>query len=122
WQLRVAAGEPLSLKQDQIRLSGWAMEARLYAEDPQKGFLPSIGPLEHFRLPGEDDALDLPEDVRLRVDAGVDEGGEVSQHYDPMIAKLIVHAPDRDGAAAALADACRQVEVWPVRTNAAFLA
>jgi len=113
WQLRVAAGEPLPLQQDEITLDGWAMEARLYAEDPAKGFLPSIGPLRHFRLPQADE---------VRVDAGVEEGGEVSQYYDPMIAKLIVHAETRELAAETLALACREVEVWPVRTNAAFLA
>ncbi|HYE44097.1 MAG TPA: biotin carboxylase N-terminal domain-containing protein, partial [Caulobacteraceae bacterium] len=113
WQLRVAAGEPLPLTQDEIELNGWAMEARLYAEDPAKGFLPSIGPLDHFRL---------PEGESVRVDTGVEEGGEVSQYYDPMIAKLIVHAETREEAAAELAAACREVEVWPVRTNAAFLA
>ena len=113
WQLRVAAGEPLPLKQEEIELDGWAMEARLYAEDPAKGFLPSIGPLEHFRLPDDDEGV--------RVDTGVEEGGEVSQHYDPMIAKLIVHGEDREAAAAGLADACSRVEVWPVRTNAGFL-
>ena len=110
WQLRVAAGEPMPLKQDQIGLNGWAMEARLYAEDPANGFLPSIGQLEHFHLPAD-----------IRVDTGVEEGGEVSQHYDPMIAKLIVHADTREAAAAALAEAAGQVEVWPVKTNAGFL-
>ena len=112
WQLRVASGEPLPLAQEQIRLSGHAMEARLYAENPATGFLPSTGPLTHFRLPQE----------RVRVDGGVEEGGEVSPFYDPMIAKLITHAPARRAAAAALAEACRKVEVWPVRTNAGFLA
>jgi len=112
WQFRVAAGEPLPLKQDEIELDGWAMEARLYAEDPAGGFLPSIGPLDHFVL---------PEDNGVRVETGVEEGGEVSQFYDPMIAKLIVHAEDRESAAAGLADACSQVEVWPVKTNAGFL-
>jgi len=111
WQFRVAAGEPLPLKQDQIALNGWAMEARLYAEDPANGFLPSIGRLEHFVLPDD-----------IRVDTGVSEGGEVSQFYDPMIAKLIVHADTREDAAAALADAAEEVEVFPVKTNAGFLA
>jgi propionyl-CoA carboxylase alpha chain/3-methylcrotonyl-CoA carboxylase alpha subunit len=110
WQLRVAAGEPLPLKQDKIALNGWAMEARLYAEDPANGFLPSIGKLEHFVLPDD-----------VRVDTGVTLGGEVSQFYDPMIAKLIVHADTREAAAAGLAEACGSVEVWPVRTNAGFL-
>ena len=111
WQLRVACGEPLPLAQDQIRLDGHAIEARLYAENPSAGFLPSTGPLTHFRLPGE-----------VRVDGGVEEGGQISPFYDPMIAKLIAHATSREGAAAALAKACAEVEVWPVKTNAGFLA
>ena len=161
WQFRVAAGEPMPLKQDEITLNGWAMEARLYAEDPANGFLPSIGKLEHFRLPepspsrgegwegveagwsssspkGDDasralsgDALHPPHPptpspsrgrgATFRVDTGVEEGGEVSQFYDPMIAKLIVHAETREEAAEALADACAGAEVWPVKTNAGFL-
>ena len=112
WQLRVASGEPLPLRQDQIRLDGHAVEARLYAESPASGFLPSTGPLKRFRLPGGD----------VRADSGVEEGGAITPFYDPMIAKLIVHAPTRTAAAAGLAEACRAVEVWPVRTNAAFLA
>ncbi|HLZ82021.1 MAG TPA: biotin carboxylase N-terminal domain-containing protein [Caulobacteraceae bacterium] len=111
WQLRIAAGEPLPLRQDQIALTGHAMEARLYAEDPAHGFLPSVGPLIHLRLPDT-----------VRVDAGVAEGGEVTPFYDPMIAKLIAHADTREAAAARLAAAARSVEVWPVKTNAAFLA
>jgi 3-methylcrotonyl-CoA carboxylase alpha subunit len=110
WQLRVAAGERMPLKQADIPMNGWAMEARLYAEDPANGFLPSIGPLTHF---------ELPEDIR--VDTGVEQGGEVSQFYDPMIAKLIVHEDTREAAAERLADACAEVEIWPVRTNAGFL-
>lgn len=113
WQFRVAAGEPLPLGQEQIALKGWAMEARLYAEDPANGFLPSIGRLEHFVLPEADGPI--------RVDAGVEAGGEVSQFYDPMIAKVIAHAETRDAAAEALAEAVERVEVWPVRTNAGFL-
>ena len=111
WQLRVASGEPLPLAQDQIRLDGCAIEARLYAEAPAAGFLPSTGPLTHFRLP---DAV--------RVDAAVEQGDEVTPFYDPMIAKLIAHAPSREAAAEQLARACRGVEVWPVKTNAGFLA
>jgi acetyl/propionyl-CoA carboxylase alpha subunit len=110
WQLRVAAGEPIPLKQADIPLNGWAMEARLYAEDPANCFLPSIGRLEHFFMPDG-----------IRVDTGVEEGGEVSQFYDPMIAKLIVHAETREDAAEALAEAAGQVQVWPVKTNAAFV-
>ena len=111
WQLRVAAGEPLPLSQDQLSVRGHAVEARLYAENPRACFLPSTGRLARLRMPDG-----------VRVDSGVEEGDEVSPHYDPMIAKLIVHAPTREGAAARLAAACRDVQVWPVRTNAAFLA
>ncbi|WP_165191494.1 acetyl/propionyl/methylcrotonyl-CoA carboxylase subunit alpha [Caulobacter soli] len=111
WQLRVASGEPLPLKQDEITLTGWAMEARLYAESPEAGFLPSTGPLRRFRLPDD-----------VRIDTGVEEGGEVTPFYDPMIAKLIVSGPTREAAARRLAKACRAVEVYPVKTNAGFLA
>lgn len=110
WQFRAAAGEPVPLDQADIPMNGWAMEARLYAEDPASGFMPSIGKLEHFRLP-----------EGIRIDTGVEQGGEVSQFYDPMIAKLIVHADTRETAAAALAQSTGAVEVWPVRTNAGFL-
>jgi propionyl-CoA carboxylase alpha chain/3-methylcrotonyl-CoA carboxylase alpha subunit len=112
WQLLVASGEPLPLEQDEIELDGWAMEARLYAENPVTGFLPSTGKLKHFRLPEGD----------VRVDSAVEEGGEVTPFYDPMIAKLIAHGVDREDAAHRLAQACGLVEVWPVKTNAAFLA
>ena len=111
WQLRVASGEPLPLRQDQLAIHGWAMEARLYAENPLTGFLPSTGPLDRLRFPSG-----------IRVDSGVEEGGEVTPHYDPMIAKLITHAPTRAGAAVSLAAACGALQVWPVKTNAAFLA
>ncbi|WP_396593593.1 acetyl/propionyl/methylcrotonyl-CoA carboxylase subunit alpha [Brevundimonas sp. R86498] len=110
WQFRAAAGEPVPLRQDELSINGWAMEARLYAEDPANGFLPSIGKLEHFVLPDG-----------VRIDTGMEEGGEVSQFYDPMIAKLIVHAETREEAAEALAEAASQVQVWPVKTNAAFI-
>jgi acetyl/propionyl-CoA carboxylase alpha subunit len=112
WQFRVAGGEKLPLAQDQITLTGHAIEARLYAENPETGFLPSIGPLTHFKLPADG----------LRVDSAVEQGGAVTPFYDPMIAKLIVHAPNRMAAAARLAAACRAAEIWPVKTNAAFLA
>ncbi len=114
WQLRVASGEPLPLTQDEITLDGWAMEARLYAENPATGFLPSTGPLTHFRLPGRE--------MVVRADAAVEEGDVVTPFYDPMIAKLIVSRATREEAAEALADACMRVEVWPVKTNAGFLA
>ena len=111
WQLRVASGEPLPLRQGEITLKGHAIEARLYAEDPTSGFLPSVGPLTHLRLPGF-----------VRVDSGVEQDGVISPFYDPMIAKLIAYADTRDAAAGELARAARSVEVWPVKTNAAFLA
>ena len=111
WQLRVASGEPLPKTQDQLAITGWAMEARLYAENPATGFLPSTGPLERLRFP-----------PHVRVDSGVEEGGEVTPFYDPMIAKLIVHGASRPEAAAKLAAAAASTQVWPVRTNAAFLA
>ncbi len=110
WQLRVASGEAIPLRQDQLSINGWAMEARLYAENPATGFLPSIGPLQR---------LHFPENVRI--DSGVEEGGEVTPYYDPMIAKIITHAPTRADAAAKLANACAALEVWPVKTNAGFL-
>jgi 3-methylcrotonyl-CoA carboxylase alpha subunit len=87
WQLRVAAGEALPLRQEELSINGWAMEARLYAEDPAKGFLPAIGPLDHLRF-----------GAGLRIDTGVEEGGEVSPFYDPMIAKLIAHGESREEA------------------------
>jgi 3-methylcrotonyl-CoA carboxylase alpha subunit len=111
WQLRVASGEPLPLRQHELSIDGHAMEARLYAEDPANGFLPSIGTLAEFDL----------NDGAIRTDSGVEEGDEVTPFYDPMIAKLIAHGRDRESAIEFLADAlCRSV-VWPVRTNAAFL-
>jgi acetyl/propionyl-CoA carboxylase alpha subunit len=111
WQLRVASGQRLPKAQHELSIQGHAMEARLYAENPATGFLPSTGPLTHFRMPDG-----------IRVDTGVEQGGAVTPFYDPMIAKLIVHAPSRRAAAAKLATACAEVEVWPVKTNAAFLA
>jgi 3-methylcrotonyl-CoA carboxylase alpha subunit len=110
WQLRIASGEPLPKRQDGLAIDGWAMEARLYAENPATGFLPSTGPLDRLRFPNG-----------IRIDSGVEEGGEVTPFYDPMIAKLIVHASTRHAAAAQLARACGEVQVWPVKTNAGFL-
>jgi propionyl-CoA carboxylase alpha chain/3-methylcrotonyl-CoA carboxylase alpha subunit len=111
WQLRVASGEPLPLTQNRITHRGHAIEARLYAENPANGFLPSTGPLTH---------LEWPDGVR--VEAGIEKGGAVTPFYDSMIAKLIAFAPTRDAACAKLAEACGRVEVWPVKTNAGFLA
>ena len=111
WQLRVASGEPLPKRQDELSIDGHAIEARLYAENPNSGFLPSTGALS---------ILDLPHGA-LRVETGVIEGGAVTPFYDPMIAKLVVHAGSRDAAIEMLADEMESVGVWPVATNAGFL-
>ena len=110
WQLRVASGEPLPKRQDELGISGHAVEARLYAEDPASGFLPSVGTLEHFDLGDEG-----------RIETGVEEGDSISPFYDPMIAKLVARGDDRDEAIGTLATMLDGVEVWPVRTNAGFL-
>ena len=110
WQLRVASGEPLPKRQDELAISGCAVEARLYAEDPEHDFLPSTGRLDHSVMPR-----------RIRLETGFGEGDRISPYYDPMIAKLIAAAATRDGAIGQLADALAAVEVWPVKTNAAFL-
>jgi acetyl/propionyl-CoA carboxylase alpha subunit len=112
WQLRIASGETLPLAQDEIALSGHAVEARLYAENPDTGFLPSTGPLDLFWIDHDG----------VRVDSGVEEGDEITPHYDPMIAKVIAHGETRAEAVSTLAAACASVEIWPVKTNAGFLA
>jgi 3-methylcrotonyl-CoA carboxylase alpha subunit len=111
WQLRVAAGEPLPLTQDEITLSGHAFEARVYAENPARGFLPSTGRLTRFDAPGGS----------MRVDSGVRQGDEVTPFYDPMIAKLIVHAPTRAEALGRLSDALARCRIAGVATNVGFL-
>ncbi len=114
WQLRVAAGEPLPLEQHEIPLMGHAVEARLYAENPSRSFLPSTGTLHRLRLPDTDD--------RLRVDTGVREGDAVTMFYDPMIAKVIAWGDTRLGALRRLSLALRQTEVAGLQANAGFLA
>jgi len=111
WQLRVASGEPLPKRQDELSINGHAIEARLYAEDPAKGFLPSTGRLECFtrRAAG------------ARVDTGVAEGDTVSPFYDPMIAKLVVHEANRLAAIDSLLETLADINVWPIRSNAGFL-
>ncbi len=111
-QLKIAAGGSVP-KQDQIFLRGHAVEVRLYAEDPGNGYMPSTGKLTHFTLPDQHN---------IRVDTGFVQGDEVSEHYDPMLTKLITHAPTRTLAIEALAKALSEVQSWPVRTNAGFLA
>ena len=111
WQLRVASGEKLPATQSDIHAKGHAVEARLYAEDPQKGFLPSIGTLERLSIP----------EGEVRVDTGVREGDTISPFYDPMIAKVIAYAGTREAAIAKLADALSASQIAGLRTNNAFL-
>jgi 3-methylcrotonyl-CoA carboxylase alpha subunit len=110
WQFQVAAGEKLPLAQTQVRFDGHAIEARVYAEDPENGFLPSTGKIVGLELPGD-----------VRVDSGVEAGGEVTPFYDPMIAKLIAHAPTRDGALDRMTNALDRTLIAGVRSNVAFL-
>src|SRR5690606_28066829 len=114
WQLRVAAGEPLPCTQAQIERRGHAFEARLYAEDPQREFLPATGRLLHLRAPREN--------RHVRVDTGVRRGDEVSVHYDPLLAKLIVWDEDRSAALRRLRGALAEYEVAGVATNLPLLA
>jgi 3-methylcrotonyl-CoA carboxylase alpha subunit len=110
WQLRVACGETLPKRQDELSINGHAIEVRLYAEDPAKGFLPSVGRLEGLRFPDD-----------MRVDTGFEEGDVVSQYYDPMLAKIICADDDRDTARLRLAQEIEHLGVWPISSNAAFL-
>jgi 3-methylcrotonyl-CoA carboxylase alpha subunit len=113
WQLVVAAGGTMPLSQDQLRIDGHAVEVRLYAEDPNRNFLPSTGTLVHLRLPAEG--------PHVRVDAGVRQGDTVTPFYDPMIAKVIVHERDRTAALRRMAALMGDTEVVGVTTNAALL-
>ncbi len=115
--IRVAEGEKLAIKQDQIKISGWAVETRIYAEDPSRSFLPSTGRLVRYRPPAEA-AIG---GVTVRNDTGVYEGGEISVFYDPMIAKLITHAPSREQAIAAQVDALDAFTIEGIRHNVSFL-
>ncbi|MEO1103477.1 MAG: biotin/lipoyl-containing protein, partial [Pseudomonadota bacterium] len=115
--IRVAAGEPLSLCQDDICAKGWAVESRLYAEDPDRGFLPSIGRLRRLHFPEE-----VSGETTVRVDSGVVEGSEISRFYDPMIAKIITHGPTRADAIETMSDALDEVTVEGIRHNGTFLA
>ena len=112
WMIRIAAGEELTLVQDDVRLEGWAIEARVYAEDPSRGFLPSTGRLRRYLEPAGEG---------IRVDSGVAEGLEVSMFYDPMISKLCAFDADRAGAAARLADALNAYVIRGLSHNIAFL-
>ena len=114
WQLRVASGEKLPKTQEELSINDWAIEARLYAEDPVKGFLPSVGTLKYLHWGADYNDW-------LRIETGVREGDEVSTFYDPMIAKVVVHGGSREEACDRLAGALDELGVWPVKSNAAFL-
>jgi propionyl-CoA carboxylase alpha chain len=113
WMIRVAAGEKLGFAQGDVKRSGWAMECRINAEDPLRGFLPSVGRLVRYRPPE-----DVPD--RVRVDTGVYEGGEIPMYYDSMIAKLIVHAGTRDEAARRMSDALNEFVIRGIASNLVF--
>ena len=126
WQLRVAAGEPLPKKQEELTIKGHALEARIYAENPEKGFLPSIGTLRHMHTPravtfelGGGAVAGTP--AAIRIDSGVREGDAISPFYDPMIAKLIVWGNDREEALGHMAQALSEYQVVGLATNVAFL-
>ncbi|WP_137932129.1 acetyl/propionyl/methylcrotonyl-CoA carboxylase subunit alpha [Mesorhizobium comanense] len=117
WQLRVASGEKLPKEQGEIALNGHAFEARIYAEDAAKGFLPATGTLHHLKFPQA-----VPEGASMRIETGVRAGDAISPYYDPMIAKLVVHAKDRPAALEALGTTLSQTEVAGSTVNTAFLA
>jgi 3-methylcrotonyl-CoA carboxylase alpha subunit len=111
WQLHVASGEPLPLAQEELSINGHAIEARLYAEDPAKGFLPSTGTLEMFAI----------DDGYARIETGVSQGDAISPFYDPMIAKIVTHGDTREQALWRMEDCLSEQLVFPVKTNAPFL-
>ena len=113
WMIRVAAGESLTMTQEEVGIEGWAVEARVYAEDPARNFLPSIGRLSRYLPP--------PESERVRIDSGVTEGSEISMYYDPMIAKLIGYGATREEASKTLAEALDAYYIRGINHNAAFL-
>jgi propionyl-CoA carboxylase alpha chain len=116
--IRIAAGEKLALRQEDLKLSGWAVESRIYAEDPYRGFLPSPGRLVKYRPPAERNAGG----ITVRTDTGIAEGGEIPIFYDPIIAKLITHGETREAAIAAQADALDAFTIEGIRHNIPFLA
>lgn len=111
WQLRIAAGEPLPKRQSEIVISGWSFEARIYAEDPAKGFLPATGRLNHLSFPDEN----------VRIDSGVRQGDMITPYYDPLIAKLIVRAASRSAALVRLQQALMECRIGGIATNLDFL-
>jgi 3-methylcrotonyl-CoA carboxylase alpha subunit len=118
WQLRVANGERLPVKQSELRIRGHALEARVYAENPERGFLPSIGTLSHLRFPPH---VEFVGSAPVRVDSGVRQGDAITPNYDPMIAKLIVWGEDREAALARMRDALGATQIVGLSTNVAFL-
>jgi 3-methylcrotonyl-CoA carboxylase alpha subunit len=126
WQLEVASGRPLPAKQSELKIHGHAIEARVYAENPEKGFLPSIGTLAHLRTPQASAFIVDHESLAnnrniVRIDSGVREGDTISAYYDPMIAKLIVWGSNRDRAITAMGDALKEFEAVGPATNINFL-
>jgi propionyl-CoA carboxylase alpha chain len=119
WMIRIAAGEPLGFTQEDVKLNGWAMESRVYAEDPTRNFMPSIGRLVRYAEP---DAVAAGDGFSVRVDSGVVEGSEISMFYDPMIAKLVTHGPDRPAAIAAMQAALDGFVIRGIDHNTSFLA
>ena len=117
WMIRIAAGEKLGFGQKDVKLNGWAVETRVYAEDPLRDFMPSIGRLVRYRTPAS------PEDasITVRIDSGVEEGSDISMFYDPMIAKLVTHAPDRLRAIDAMQAALDAYAIRGINHNIAFL-
>jgi len=127
WQLRIAAGEKLPLSQKDVKQNGHAIETRIYAENPETGFLPSIGTLQRLAFPDTFQKIQNTEDdasqscSSIRIDSGVEQGGEISIHYDPLIAKLVVHADSRKQAIRTMQTALAQSGVLGVETNLGFL-
>ena len=113
WQLLIAAGEPLPLTQDQVEMNGHAFEARLYAEDPSRGFLPATGRVSHLRWPDTSE--------HIRVDTGIREGDEIGLNYDPLLAKIITWGEDRATALARLQGALAGTQLLGLRNNLEFL-
>jgi len=116
-QLRIAAGAPLPFTQEDLAINGHSFEARIYAEDPTRDFVPAVGRLDHLKFPDAENFCV----ARCRVDSGVRTGDDISPHYDPMIAKLITHGPDRASALAAMTRALEATEVAGLTTNIPFL-
>ena len=121
WMIRVAAGEALDFGQDDVTLTGWALESRVYAEDPLRGFLPSTGRLTRYSPPDPRLAASLGLEGTVRVDSGVVEGSEITLYYDPMIAKLVTHAPDRTQATQLMQAALDSFHIQGIKHNMAFL-